>query len=388
MSPEQKVSTAKVDQTTDIYSMGVVLYELLTGEKPQGHFRPVSTYSADIPAGLDEVICRALAQHPEDRYATAVEFKDAILAALSRAQHGPPDRGHTSIIREASKFMGRCSYLDTIKEHPYGATYLVEERESHELYVIKKIVKRENGLKAARLLSRLKHRHIVNIFGAGEDQNQSVVLMQYARGGSLSDRLVRKMPWREAVDILCACLEGLDFAHKNHILHGNLRPSNILISKDQVPWLADFGLPEHYARNQTNWYGAPEGQKSVQGDIYSLGVVIYQLVTNQLPLYGRQGRLSFAGTLEEAPSGLGTILKRMLDRNPIMRYASCEAVLDDVRRLIRPDQGAVPRLVEGFLAGRRRRMGWFDWLLGFISGVIAALLLTYALGWLDTLFGR
>jgi serine/threonine-protein kinase len=383
MSPEQKISTAKVDRTTDIYSMGVVLYELLTGEKPQGHFRPASAYSAEIPEAIDEVVYKALAQHPEDRYATAVEFKDAILAALSRSGRAPGDAVPAALTGEATQFLGRCTFLDTIKEHPYGATYLVEDRDTHELYVIKKIIKREPGLKEARLLSRLKHPHIVNIFGAGEDESKAVVLMQYARGGSLSDRLVRRMPWPELSDLLKACLAGLDFAHKNHVLHGNLRPSNILISKDQTPWLSDFGLPEHYGRVSGNWYGAPEGKKSVQADIYSLGAIAYQLLTNQLPIYDRGGALSFAGSALEAPLELQRLLARMLERNLARRYSSCGAVLEDLEAVARPSEGAHRAWMHKFLDGRRQRMGWHDWLLGFLSGIVAALLITYLLGWLD-----
>jgi serine/threonine-protein kinase len=252
--------------------------------------------------------------------------------------------------------------------------------------VIKKIVKRDAGLKEARLLARLKHPHIVNIFGAGEDTDKAVVLMQYARGGSLSDRLVRRMPWKDVVAMLRACLDGLDFAHKNHIIHGNLRPSNVLISKDQEPWLSDFGLPEHYARNRANWYGAPEGKRGVQADIYALGVIMYQLWTNQLPVYDRHGNLSFSGALEHAHPGLGRVLTGMLKRNPIERFGSCEAVMDEIERMLKENGNRLPRLSARFRAWRRRRMGWFDWLLGFVSGVVAALLLTYLFGWLDILW--
>lgn len=386
MSPEQKISTAQVDQTTDIYSMGVVLYEFLTGDRPLGHFRPASTYHDAIPKELDSVICRALAQHPEDRYPTAVEFKDAILAALSRSGEVHIPEGNTTIVREASKIMGKCTFLDTIKEHSYGATYLVEDRDTQELFVIKKITERNAGLKEARLLSRLKHKNIVNIYGAGEDAAKAVVLMQYARGGSLSDRLVRRMPWLEVMTIMRACLDGLEFAHKNHIVHGNLRPSNILIGKDGEPWLTDFGLPEHYGGNRGNWYGAPEGKRSIQADLYTLGVVMYQCLTNQLPLFDRQGRLSFAGALEDAHPGFEKIMMRLLQRNPVMRYPSCSVVMEDLEgiSLGEPSMSA-PEKAKDRGSWRGRRMGWNDWLIGFLSGIIVVFLITYLLGWLDLL---
>ena len=386
MSPEQKISTSQVDQTTDIYSMGVVLYEFLTGDRPLGHFRPASTYSDDIPVELDSVICRALAQHPEDRFQTAVEFKDAILASLSRSGEVKIPAGNTTIVREASKIMGKCTFLDTIKEHSYGATYLVEDRETHELFVIKKITKREAGLKEARLLARLKHKNIVNIYGAGEDADKAVVLMQYARGGSLSDRLVRRMPWFEVMKIMRGCLDGLDFAHKNHLIHGNLRPSNILIGKDGEPWLTDFGLPEHYGGNRGNWYGAPEGKRSIQADLYTLGVVMYQCLTNQLPLFDRQGRLSFAGALEDAHPGFEKVMMRLLQRNPVMRYSSCSVVIEDLEDILVDDTSiSSPAAQKKSRSWPSVKMGWNDWLIGFMSGIIAVFLITYLLGWLDVL---
>jgi len=383
MSPEQKISTAKVDQTTDIYAMGVVLYELLTAEKPLGHFRPASTYSPDIPEALDEVIFKAMAQHQEDRYPSAVEFKDAILATLSRATEPVKAQGDTAVIREAEKFMGTCVFLDTIKEHPFGATYLVEERDTCELFVVKKVEGRTAGLKEARVLARLKHPHIVNIFGAGEDGNKGVMVMAYARGGSLSDRLVRRMDTQQVVGILEACLDGLDFAHKNHVLHGNLRPSNILISKEGSPLLSDFGLPEHYARDHGNWYGAPEQKKSVQGDIFSLGIIMFQLLTNQLPLFSRDGVLTWPHDLPAEADGLKTIIGRMLEPSLGARYRNCDEIGTDLAVHIKLRSSPVPAMSARIRQWRRQGLGWSDWLLGFASGVLVSFLLSYVLGWLD-----
>jgi serine/threonine protein kinase len=212
--------------------------------------------------------------------------------------------------------------------------------------------------------------------------------MEYARGGSLSDRLVRKMPWAKAADILKACAEGLSFAHKNHILHGNIRPSNILISKDGVPLLSDFGLPEHYARTRTNWYGAPEREQSIQSDIYSLGVVIYQLITNQLPLYDRDGNLHPMTDLADVPENFARILDKMLTRSLVSRYRVCDELLDDLANCLEIHKSPIPRM--SLRAWRRKysRMKWSDWLIGFVSGVIVASLLTYTLGWLDFFFNQ
>lgn len=383
MAPEQKTPSGTVGQTADLYAVGVVFHELLTGEKPLGRFRPAASYDASIPPGLDEVLCRAMAERPEDRYQTAVEFKDAILGVLSRARIGDAPPADSPSVREAGQILGRCVLLEAIKEHRYGATYLVEDRDTHELIVIKKIIHRKTGLRAAQLLSRLKHPNIVNIFGSLSDEDEAIVLMEYARGGTLSDRLVRKMPWGQALDLLRPCVEALNFAHKNHVLHGNLRPSNILINKDGIPLLSDFGLPEHYSPESVNWYGAPEEIRNIQSDIYSLGVVFFQLTTNQLPMFDPEGRLQPMNKLADIPERFELILARMLDTSPERRYPSCDELAEDIAHFAQIQKRPVP----GFAASRNRRkhyrLGWAGWIVGFLSGLVVAGLLAYTLGILD-----
>jgi serine/threonine protein kinase len=75
--------------------------------------------------------------------------------------------------------------------------------------------------------------------------------------------------------------EGLSFAHKNRIIHGNLRPSNILFTQSGIAKIADFGIQEHYADRETpqNWYSVSGEEKSPKTDIYSAGVIFHQMLT-------------------------------------------------------------------------------------------------------------
>ena len=165
--------------------------------------------------------------------------------------------------------MGNCRYLDTIRETRFSSTILVENRLGKKLYVIKRHQKGESGRKEAKLLASLKHKNIINILGSGGDRKQTVIIVEYASGGSLADRMARPYEWRRAMEVVLQIAEGLDFAHKNNVVHGNLRPSNVLFDSDDRVKLTDFGMPVHYdGVKKKNWYGPPEHKQSRQGDVY------------------------------------------------------------------------------------------------------------------------
>jgi serine/threonine-protein kinase len=326
MSPEQKVSSTNVDHTTDIYSMGVMLYEMLTGKKPLGHFKLPSELEPDIDPRFDDIVIKCLAQEPKDRFQNAVQLKDAVLEVLHSQQTGGVEITDVG----ADSFLGKCRHLDTIKETKYSTTLLVENRLSKKLYVIKKHRRGDVGRKEATLLSSLKHPHIVTIHGAGGDAKTTVIILEYMSGGSLSDRLARRYSWHQVMDIIIPAVKAVDFAHKNKIIHGNIRPSNILFdTKDNVK-LTDFGLPEHYQdTNERNWYAAPEHEISKLADMYALGVVLYQLLTHRLPQYTREGLLDIGEDRRFMPVPIQQMVERLLARKPANRYQTAGEFLDD-----------------------------------------------------------
>jgi serine/threonine-protein kinase len=290
---------------------------------------------------MDEIINCCLADNPDDRYDTAGELKDALLNAFSGKIY---DSGKAdSAIARAESFMGKCRFLDTIKEDRYGATYLVENKESDKLYIIKKNKQGDVGLKEARLLSNLKHDNIINILGAGGDSRKTVIVTEYAPGGSLAERLAKAYSWEEAMNIAVAVAEGLAFAHKKNTIHGNLRPSNILFDKDGIPKLTDFGLPPHYTL-QKDWYAAPERKQSKHGDIFSLGVIVFMLLTNKLPQHNRAGH-PYLNELElKVPKPVRDILSKMLQIRVARRYQSLEEMLDEYNEYLKSLEEAPARV--------------------------------------------
>jgi len=327
MSPEQKMSAANVTPSSDIYSVGVMIYEILTGRKPLGRFKLPTEIDPTTPEVYDEIIRKCLAMDPKDRYQTAVELKDAILNALSdQSTQSSVESGGVSGVES---YIGKCQFLDALKETKYSSTMLVENKESHDLFIIKRSGRSSAGLKEAKLLTNLKHKNIVNIFGAGGDSHSMVIVMDYARGGSLADRMIKPYAFEKAMDIVIAAADALDFAHKNGVIHGNLRPSNILFDSDENVKLTDFGLPPHYNLMEKNWYAPPEKRVSKQGDIFSLGVILHQLIFGKNPIYNRSSNL-FLGRIDGIiPRGMQKILEKMLAIRLTQRYRSIEEFLFD-----------------------------------------------------------
>ena len=328
MSPEQKISSTNVDQTTDIYAMGIILYEMLVRKKPFGHFKVPSEIDSRINPKFDEIVLKCMAQEPKDRYQTAVQLKDAILEAMGDDSSGIPGDGYS--VNGADSFMGKCRYLDTVKETRFNSTILVENRINKKLYIIKKHSRGEAGRKESNLLTSLKHKNIINIHGAGGDRKSTVIISEYAQGGSLADRMARKYNWQKAMEIITSVASGLDFAHKNNIIHGNLRPSNLLFDADEVVKISDFGMPAHYnGANKKNWYSPPERKKSRQGDIYSLGVIFHQMLTGRNPSYDQSDNLRLEDVRMNLPEDIITMLSKLLAIRVSRRYQTCEEFLYD-----------------------------------------------------------
>jgi serine/threonine-protein kinase len=155
--------------------------------------------------------------------------------------------------------------------------------------------------------------------------------MEYLSGGSLKDRLVRQPPWPEVLEVGREICEGLAFAHKNRIIHGNLRPNNILFSSSGEIKLTDFGLEEHYASEggSSNWYSVQGEEKSVQTDIYAAGIIFYEMITGNLPQWQGQQPVSNV-QFNAVPKGFQSIIVKMISREMAERYRSMDEVIHDV----------------------------------------------------------
>jgi len=370
MSPEQKVSSTNVDQTTDIYSTGIMIYEILTGRKPMGCFKLPSELDSRFDTRYDTLIQKCLAQEPKDRYQSAEELKTELLNLIGGGTSTKQASDYA--VGGIESFVGNCQYLDTIKETSFGSTVLVENRVNKKLYVIKKHGKGEAGRKEAKLLASLKHPNIINILGSGGDARHTVVVADYARGGSLAERMVRKYDWEKAMKIALQIAAGLDFAHKNNIVHGNLRPSNVLFDGDDQVRLSDFGLPAHYeSQSKKNWYAPPEHKPSRQGDIYAVGVILHQMVAGCNPSYDAGGNPRLDDMAGRTPDEIKHILGRLLAVPMARRYQSMSEMIMDYDEFDQHRQVVEPRQTVPFEASAESKPRFKPWHIAVLGAGIA-----------------
>jgi serine/threonine protein kinase len=162
----------------------------------------------------------------------------------------------------------------------------------------------------AQAIAVLRHRNILTIYGYGEDREGgwAYIVMEYVPGGSLKDLMKPNEPftWQRALSVIIHVAQALAFAHKQGVIHRDIKPANILMPQEDWPLLADFGLAKMQHSTTPNLtmpgqvlgtmaYAAPEQiQESTvidaRADIYSLGIVLYELLTSKLPF---QGQTSF-----------------------------------------------------------------------------------------------
>ena len=152
----------------------------------------------------------------------------------------------------------------------------------------------------AKALAQLSHPNIVKVIDYGEHEGLPFLVMEYLPGGTLKQKLSGKpMPWREAVQILMPIVRALSYAHQQKIIHRDVKPSNILITDSGEPMLSDFGIAKMLEADETLdltgtgvGLGTPEymSPEQAQGknvdarsDVYSLGIVLYEMVTGRKP---------------------------------------------------------------------------------------------------------
>ncbi len=150
----------------------------------------------------------------------------------------------------------------------------------------------------ARSLAKLSHANIVGVIDYGEHEGAPYLVMEYLPGGTLKDKMGSPIPCKDAARILLPIARALDFAHRKGMAHRDVKPSNILITSDGDPMLTDFGIAKILESQEgatltgtgvgigTPEYMAPEqwtGQAGPSSDIYSLGVVFYEMLTGRKP---------------------------------------------------------------------------------------------------------
>lgn len=160
---------------------------------------------------------------------------------------------------------------------------------------------KERFFREAELAGQLSHPAIVTIFDVGEDRDLTYMAMEYLEGTSLDAFTDKKnlLPFREVLDVVAGVAEALEFAHRNQVIHRDIKPANIMLLKDGRIKVTDFGIAKAVSSSRTKTgvvlgtpsYMSPEQimGKKIDGrsDIFSLGILFFQLLTGDLPFRGK-----------------------------------------------------------------------------------------------------
>lgn len=211
----------------------------------------------------------------------------------------------------------------------------------------------------ARALARLEDPNIVAIHDLRSDNDLWFIVMEYVDGPNLYDQIKDHgaIPWQESIKILKQILSGLGHAHRAEIIHRDIKPNNIMVNKDGVVKITDFGL----AKDQTNlhnsmtvagggtlYYMSPEHVKGFsftdkRSDIYSVGMTFYEMITGKVPFENINTDFEIRETIvrkeikkpttfnAEIPLALEDIVMKSIAKDPDERYQSCDEMLQAIQ---------------------------------------------------------
>ena len=203
----------------------------------------------------------------------------------------------------------------------------------------------------AKSLAKLSHPNIVSIIDYGEHEGIPYLVMEYLPGGTLKDRLTSQhLTWQDSFHLLLPVARALQFSHQQGIIHRDIKPSNILITQSGEPMLSDFGIAKILEGEEstaltgtgvgigTPEYMAPEqwvGETSPRSDLYSLGVVLYEMVTGRKPYTAdtpaaillKQANYPLPRPRQfvvDLPDRVEKVILKVLAKRPEDRYSSME----------------------------------------------------------------
>ncbi|HSS79063.1 MAG TPA: protein kinase, partial [Thermoanaerobaculia bacterium] len=399
MAPEQIRGDA-VDARTDVWSLGIVLYEMVTGRSPfpaeTDHDRirgilsrdpePAGALRQDVPSSVDRIIARALAKRPEDRYPRMEELRIDLLRAaenlglpgfqdgfdptirdipssFSRPRTNTEETGHGL----SGQIVAHYRVMELLGGGGMGVVYKAEDLRLNRTVALKFLppeLTRDPEAKArflqeARSASVLDHPNICTIHEVGETDDGRLYLAMPSYDGETLRKRIEKGPLAidEATDIAQQIARGLSKAHRHGIIHRDIKPANLIVTSDGVVKILDFGLAKLAGSAAitrtgssvgTPAYMSPEQARGEEvdhrADLWSLGIVLYEMVAGRRPFRGEHEQAVLFSLLNErprplhelrseAPPELERIVDGLLAKDPGDRYPTVDGPLGDLTAL-------------------------------------------------------
>ncbi len=342
----------------------------------------IAAYLQAIDKGQSPDRQELLARHPDLADSLQAFFADH--DRMHQAAVGPTPADQPTLGPEptaAAPVLGRVHYfgdyelIEELARGGMGVVYKARQVSLNRQVALKMILAGQLASAAdvqrfhveATAAGNLDHPNIVPIYEVGEHDGQHYFSMKLIEGGSLAERAAdtAKLPEKErqrwAARMLATVARAVHYAHQRGILHRDLKPANILLDKNGQPHVTDFGLAKRVEGGSnltqsgaivgTPSYMAPEqasGKKDVSAaaDVYSLGAILYELLTGQPPFRAATPLDTILQLLEREPArprelkpaidrDLETMCLKCLEKEPARRYGSAEALAEDLERFLR-----------------------------------------------------
>ena len=218
----------------------------------------------------------------------------------------------------------------------------------------------------AQSAARLTHPNIVSIYDVGVEDNFNYIVMELIRGKTLKEIILEEkgpLPWKWSVNVAIQIASALETAHRNNIVHRDIKPHNIIITEDGIAKVTDFGIAKAVSNSTITAFGttigsvhyfSPEhargGFTDAKSDLYSLGVVLYEMVTGKVPFDADTPVSVALKHMQEKPQepievnpnvpiAVNKIIMKALQKDTNLRYQTATDMLEDLRKALKNPDG-------------------------------------------------